>query len=186
MRRTVAIVGFSLAVLLLVATSTLYHAQRGRLSDPIRLIDPAGFRAFELGVPKERVVALANLLGVDPQEIGRDFPVDYYENLFLSPPYGQRTKPIGRAEAMAAMKGYAAMCDVFAERPGKSTAYFFFAADDTKPMAEVPSVVVLSFDGEVAGEVGAIFIAPLHDPDVRWTEFEGCIAERGALGVMPE
>lgn len=181
MRRTIIFVGCSLAALLVAAASILFHlfARQGLVPEPIRQIDPAGFRAVDLGVPKVRVVALANLLGVDPQKIGPNFPVDYYEDLLLSPPPGKR---MSRAEVMATMKGYAAMCDVFADKPGRALAYFFFAADDTKPMEEAPSVVVLFFTSDQVGSIMPFFL----DGDTRYEDFEGCIAERGTLGVMPE
>jgi hypothetical protein len=179
--------------------SDFYGRILWNLGVPIRY-DPVNAAAQMFDIPRSRVIALAKLLGVDPQKIddfSTDslFPLNYYGDLLegRSPPF---TPPMHRSKVLAVVKGYAAMC-VDAEGYGNDSLWYFFHSHDVVPpyTGGIPLVMVVEFTHPVSKNnpdplIIAVNTRDLFDNSVNnppWdTAYQECIEQCGKLGVIPE
>jgi hypothetical protein len=162
--------------------------------------DPIGRTAQRFNVPRNRVIALAKLLGVDPQKINdfatdSPFPSNYFGDFLQGPPPSFVTSK-RKSDVLAVVKGYAAMC-VDAEGYGHDSLWYFFYSNDVVPPyeEEIPLVLVVHFvhpPGRVDPDplVGSVNMKDVLDGSVAnppWdTAYQECIDKRGKLGVIPE
>lgn len=156
--------------------------------------DPASQLAAKLRVPRDRIVKLANELGIDVNSInqfgeGSPFPVNYYAQILETPVLTQRMR---KSAVLSFVKGYAAMCIRNDTDFNSSLLFFFYSTKVVRPADEEPLVMEIHFHQPVGKDdldphVGNIGTIDLTEPDFNppgSTYYKQCIEQRGKLGTI--
>lgn len=157
--------------------------------------NPVDKLARKYRVPRERILAVAKMLSVDPQKIeafqlDAPFPVNYYGELLEAPSLSQRKR---KSEVLTFIQGYAAMCVRESSDFNSSLLYFFYSTQVVRPADEVPLVMEIHFHQPIGANdhdprVSNIGLIDVTEPDFNptgSTYYKECIDKRGKLGIIP-